>query len=119
MNVGPPPKQPQLPPLLPLVQARAIRAACLHASWHAANLHVGYEEDAARDLAALEQLKSSLSESCGPELADCIEQLVLSAAWSAVHTINDDDDEAEASAAKFAEHRSELESFVSEDTAPL
>ena len=91
---------PVYPPLLPFDQAQAIRKLCLHAAWHAANKQVGYDEDASRDLEALNQIKLCISDSSvrsgnlrsseGSDLAEDLERLVLSAAWHAVHTLNED-----------------------------
>lgn len=108
----------QLPPLLPLDQARAIRGICLRAAWHAANKHIGYEEDARSDLNALQQLIESMAETCGSELAGMIEHLALSAAWKVVHSLNEEADDAEAASSEFSNSIISIEALVGE-AAPL
>ncbi|KAL1502973.1 hypothetical protein AB1Y20_011044 [Prymnesium parvum] len=113
----PPPKR-QLPPLLPLEQARSIRAASLHAAWHAANTRIGYDDDAADDLAALHRLTAPIRTHSGAPLAEAIEQLVLAAAWHAVRALHGEADAAAAAADDF-ERAEECVAVHVGEAAPL
>ena len=105
-----------LPPLLQFEEALELRNVCLHAAWHAANIHAGYEEDASRDLAALERLLPTLSE-VGALVAS---QLAPAASRLALHTLDRQPDEAATASAELSSALDQLGTQLSSaDTAAL